>query len=330
VARKLRIEYAGACYHVINRGNYRKNLFAGEGAAESFQACVLEAGERFGWRVHAFVVMRNHFHLAVETPEPNLSLGMKWLQGTWAARFNRFRGEMGRPFQGRYKALHVEPGHALAQVAHYIHLNPVRAGVVGPERLLDHRWSSLPFFRQRDRPICLEAATVLADSGGLRDTPAGWRRYVDYLGVLAEEETKLREARFGRLSRGWVIGSADFKESLKKELRALGADAERFELLGSDREAHDEARAGIWEEKLRTAAAALRVSLESLPTKKSAAEKVQLAALMKTTTSVSNGWLAKRLEMGKPGSVTQYVRRFRQRGGAKNRAFKSVLSKVHT
>jgi len=99
-----------------------------------------------------------------------------------------------------------------------------------------------------------------------------------------------------------VIGSADFKESLKKELRALGADAERLELLGSDREAHDEARGGIWEEKLRAAAAALRVSLEALPTKKSAAEKVQLAALMKTTTSVSNGWLAKRLEMGKPGA----------------------------
>lgn len=92
----------------------------------------------------------------------------------------------------------------------------------------------------------------------------------------------------------------------------------------------EKARAGIWEEKLRAAAAALRVSLESLPTKKSAAEKVQLAALMKTTTSVSNGWLAKRLEMGKPGSVTQYVRRFRQRGGAMNRAFKSALSKVHT
>lgn len=123
---------------------------------------------------------------------------------------------------------------------------------------------------------------------------------------------------------------ADFKESLKKELRALGADAERFELLGSDREAHDEARAGIWEEKLRAAAAALRVSLEALPKKKSAAEKVQLAAWMKTTTSVSNGWLAKRLEMGKPGSVTQYVRRFRQGGGAKNRAFKSALSKIHT
>jgi REP element-mobilizing transposase RayT len=110
---------------VINRGNYRRNLFGEEGAARAFQDCLGEAARRFGWRIHAFVIMRNHFHLAVETPEPNLSEGMKWLQGTWAARFNRFHGEAGRPFQGRYKALHVQPGHVMAQVGHYIHLNPV-------------------------------------------------------------------------------------------------------------------------------------------------------------------------------------------------------------
>jgi len=75
--------------------------------------------------------------------------------------------------------------------------------VVEPERLLDYRWSSLPLFRQRDRPVCLEAATVLGESGGLRDTPAGWRRYVDYLGVLAEEETKLeRRASDGSVEAG--------------------------------------------------------------------------------------------------------------------------------
>lgn len=123
MSRQLRLEFAGACYHVINRGNYRRDLFTGKGAAESFQRCLFETAQRFGWRLHAFVIMSNHFHLAVETPEPNLSDGMKWLQGTWVARFNRFRGASGRLFPGRYKALHVKPGHALAQVARYIHLN---------------------------------------------------------------------------------------------------------------------------------------------------------------------------------------------------------------
>ena len=96
MARKLRLEFSGACYHVINRGNYRRSVFATEGAAASFETCLVEAGAKFRWRVHAFVIMRNHFHLALETPEPNLSLGMKWLQGTWAARFNRYRGQANR------------------------------------------------------------------------------------------------------------------------------------------------------------------------------------------------------------------------------------------
>lgn len=328
MARKLRLEYAGACYHVINRGNYRRNLFAGDGAAESFQACLFEAAERFGWRLHAFVIMRNHFHLAVETPEPNLSLGMKWLQGTWAARFNRFRGATGRPFQGRYKALHVEPGHALAQVAHYLHLNPVRAGAVTMERILEHRHGSLPLFAGKNRLPSLEAGTILAESGGLPDSPSGWRRYVGYLGVLAEEDAKGRDKKFGRLSRGWAVGSKEFRAGLSRDLAAQGAHSARFELLGADRQAHHEARAALWEERLQAAAHALGVALDRLPAAKSAREKVQLAAILKAVSSVSNRWLAERLGMGAPGSVTQYVRRFRLRGDADAKPFKAALSKV--
>src|SRR5438034_1286861 len=103
MARQIRLEFPGACYHVINRGNYRRDLFASKGAAAAFEEVLFEAAARCGWRLHAYVVMRNHFHLAVELTEPNLSVGMKWLQGTWAVRFNRYRQETGRPFQGRYK-----------------------------------------------------------------------------------------------------------------------------------------------------------------------------------------------------------------------------------
>lgn len=328
MARKVRVEFAGACYHVINRGNYRRDLFAANGAAESFQQCLFEAAQRFGWRVHAFVVMRNHFHLAVETPEPNLSEGMRWLQGTWAVRFNRYRGEVGRPFQGRYKALHVEPGHPLAQVVHYIHLNPVRANVLPLDRLLEFRWSSLPLFAAKARPPELEPTTVLSESGGLPDSPAGWRRYVQYLGVLAEEEAKLRDKKFGRLSRGWVIGSVGFKADLRKELAAHDVIRGRFGLLGADAAAQRELRAELWEERLGLAAMALRIDLEALPDRKSAPEKVQLATVMKMTTSVSNGWLADRLGMGEPASVSQYVRRFRLGGQSEAPQFRRMLSKV--
>lgn len=324
--RKLRLEYPGACYHVINRGNYRRDLFRGKGAAESFGVALFEACARFKWRLHAFVVMSNHFHLAVETPEPNLSEGMRWLQATWAMRFNRFHGEIGRPFQGRYKALHVERGQALAQVAHYIHLNPVRAGIVRAEGLRTYRWSSLHWYLQRSRPTCLEPAILLREAGGLRVTPAGWRNYLGYLGLLAEEDLKRREERFGRLSRGWHVGSEDFKAELVSRLQAPGR--ERFEMLGADRQAHLQLRAELWETSLRRLAKALRVDLLALGTRRSDAKKVKLAAAMKAVTSASNEWLAQRLQMGAPPSVSQYVRRFRLSGASQSGEFKKVLSNV--
>jgi hypothetical protein len=226
--------------------------------------------------------------------------------------------------------LHVEPGQALGQVVHYIHLNPVRAGIVKVEELLGYRWSSLPWFAGQDRRAFLTPDTVLAESGGLADTAAGWRLYLDYLGVIAEEDAKRRDRKFGRLSRGWAIGSGDFKADLREKLSAHGAGPNGFELLGADRQAQREAQAELWEERLRRAAAALGVALDSLSSQKSAIEKVRLAAIMKLATSVSNGWLAARLQMGEPASVSQYVRRFRLRGGTEQRAFKVALSTIHT
>ena len=92
-------------YHVINRGNYRRDLFVNPDEAKAFLETVKETKGRMGWRVHAYALMRNHCHLAIETPEPNLAEGMHWLQGTWANRFNRFRRENGQLFQGRLKGV---------------------------------------------------------------------------------------------------------------------------------------------------------------------------------------------------------------------------------
>lgn len=111
MARKLRLEFPGACYHVINRGNYRADLFQTDKTKVAFEACLFEACAKSGWVLHAFVVMRNHYHLALETPQGNLVAGMQWLQATFANRFNKLRGERGHLFQGRYKALLVDtPG----------------------------------------------------------------------------------------------------------------------------------------------------------------------------------------------------------------------------
>jgi REP element-mobilizing transposase RayT len=327
VARKLRLEFAGACYHVINRGNYRRDVFAPKGAAAAFEKCLFEVCEWTGWRLHAFVIMRNHFHLAVETPQPNLSEGMKWLQGTWAMRFNRFRGEAGRPFQGRYKALHVEPGEALARVCHYIHLNPVRAAVLPAERAVEFAHGSLAWFVRKGRPRCLAAETVLQESGSLPDTVAGWRKYREYLAFLAEEDAKLRAERFGRMSRGWMVGSHDFKQALQRDLAAQVGKLEEVRLLGAG-PVTPEWREDDWEEKLRRAARILKIDLGGLPGKKSDSGKVLLAAVMKAGTGASNGWLAGRLAMGQPASVSQFVRRFRLAQGEAARGFQAALSRV--
>jgi putative transposase len=330
VARKLRLEYAGACYHVINRGNYRADIFAAKGAAEAFERCLGETCARHGWRVHAFVIMRNHFHLAVETPQANLSAGMKHLQGTWANRFNRFQGKVGRPFQGRYKALHVEPGHALAQVAHYLHLNPVRAKVVTLERLREFRWSSFWWFPTKKRPAWLAAETVLAETGDLADTPAGWRSYENYLGVLAEEMPAKREERFGAMSRGWALGTKEFRYGLIRDLRQRGADLERAVQRGAQQGEQQLLREDIWEERLIAFAKAGKFDLAHLGARKSAPAKVALAAAMKISTDVPNRWLADRLGMGTPASASQFVRRFRLRGEDRSATFRKILSRSAT
>jgi len=99
-----------------------------------------------GWRVHGYCLMRNHYHLALETPRGNLVSGVHWLQSTFGNRFNRYRGERGRAFQGRYQAILVEPGVHLARLVDYLHLNPVRARIVALEQLVQFRWSSYRAF----------------------------------------------------------------------------------------------------------------------------------------------------------------------------------------
>src|SRR5882672_9133694 len=168
MARKLRLEFPGACYHVINRGNYRADIFRTEGARAAFEACLLEACARHNWVLHAFVVMSNHYHLALETPEGNLVKGMQWLQATFANRFNKLRGKRGHLFQGRYKALVVEEGEPLAEVCHYIHLNPVRAGLVEVGGLREYRHSSYWYlWLPKARPDCFRPEYTLQVVGGL-------------------------------------------------------------------------------------------------------------------------------------------------------------------
>lgn len=215
--RKLRFEEGGALYHVLNRGNYRQPVFASEGAAEAFLRALWETVGQFGWRVHAYVVMSNHYHIALETPLPNLSDGMHRLQSAFATRFNRYREERGHLFQGRFHALRVEGSSALSRVIDYIHLNPVRAKIVEPQAVDEYRWSSLRIFASGERPAGLVADSLLPERG-LEDTEAGWLEYRARLVELAVDEAEQKRLGFEQMSRGWAIGTAGWKRALAREL----------------------------------------------------------------------------------------------------------------
>ncbi len=135
MARPLRIEYPGALYHVLSRGDRREAIFRDDSDRELFLALLGRTCRRTGWQIHAYCLMSNHFHLVVETPRSNLSAGMQWLLGSYTQQFNRRHHLSGHLFGGRYKALLVDgrQGGYLRQVCDYVHLNPIRAGRMGSD-----------------------------------------------------------------------------------------------------------------------------------------------------------------------------------------------------
>ena len=166
MARKLRVEYAGAIYHVMNRGDRRELIFVDDADRQRFIDTLGEACAKTGRQVHAYVLMPNHFHWVVETPQPNLVAGMKWLLGTYTSRFNRRHKLFGHLFSGRYKSLIVDGsgGGYLKSVGDYVHLNPARAKlVVADAPLQSFAWSSwLAYLLVRSkRPAWLRADRLL-------------------------------------------------------------------------------------------------------------------------------------------------------------------------
>jgi len=140
MARSLRIEFKGALYHLTSRGNRREEIYLHDKDRWNFLRIFSETCEHYNWICHAYCLMGNHYHILLETPEANLSRGMRQLNGVYTQRFNRKHDRVGHLFQGRYKAVLVDKESYLRELARYIVLNPVRAGLVKkPE---EWRWSS--------------------------------------------------------------------------------------------------------------------------------------------------------------------------------------------
>lgn len=300
--RPPRFQYPGAIYHVINRGNYRSWVFEDEGAKGAFQKALQEACERAGWTLHAYCVMGNHYHLAIETPEPNLSDGMRWLQSVYANRFNQYRTEHGHLFQGRFKSILVEDYERLAWLCHYIHLNPVRAGICDLVALKNYPYSSYWNLRKtKSRSRSMSFNAFLEGAGGLKDTPAGRSRYETYLKWLNQDRGAKKNALFDKMSIGWALGTKEFKQAVVKDLKRHTANVE---LGGKD---YNDIKEAQWHDELARCMKLLRITKPAIPkAKKSSHWKVAIATHLKTTMLCKNPWLSENLHMGAHSGISRY------------------------
>ncbi len=294
--RQLRIEYPGAIYHVLNRGDRRR-----------FLETLGEACAKTDWQIHAYCLMGNHFHLVLETPGANLVAGMKWFLGTYTSRFNRRHKLFGHLFSGRYKSLVVDgSGNGyLRTVCDYVHLNPARANLLTPEqKLRKYAWSSYTFYLRppNRRPPWLRVDRLFGEMRIAKDSPAGRQQFESSLEQRRAQETG---QQWKGLRRGWYLGEEKFRRELLEQAHSrLGAHHDTEQRHESaeekaERIVQEEMRKLHWaEDELRRRA-------------KGDARKVRIARRLRTETTMTLAWIAQRLAMGTAGHVTNRLCRLK-------------------
>jgi REP element-mobilizing transposase RayT len=324
------MECAGAVYHVMARGNQGQIIFGDDQDYRRFLDTLGEACQKTGWRVHAYVLMANHYHLLLETPEANLVAGMRWLQGTYTQRYNGRHQLCGPLFQGRYKASPVDSRGYFGLVSTYIHLNPARAGLIkiGKERLKEYRWSSYPWYLNRAGKGAewLRRERVLEELGLADDAVRGYEAYMEgrvlEWGMKAGREEL--ESKWKALRRGWYVGEAGFLEKLRRRMDPVLRGGRREAHSGPARRGHDERGA---EEMLKKGLRLLGVR-DVEQRRKWEDEKVALAWWLRARTTVSLRWVSQRLAMGHYSRVSQAASRMARKPGRRLEKLKETLTQL--
>ncbi len=209
MARPLRVEYPGALYHIISRGNEGKTIFSNNRDREKFIQYIEYAYIKFKIKIHAYCLMSNHYHLLVETPIANLSKCMQFINSSYTSYFNTKRNRKGHLFQGRYKGILVENDsyYHLQRLSRYIHLNPVRAKLV--EHPQEYQWSSYQYYlSSKKSPLFLDTQLILKSFGKKR------KRHEMF---VEEGLNKKIKDPFEDLKAGFILGAEDFIESIKEK-----------------------------------------------------------------------------------------------------------------
>jgi len=204
------MEYAGALYHVTSRGDRQEEIYLDDTDREQFLVVLGEVCERFNWVLHAYCLMTNHYHLLIETPDRNLSKGMRQLNGVYTQRVNRRHKRVGHVFQGRYKAIIVQKDSYLLELARYIVLNPVRARMVRSAQ--EWPWSSYrATIDQANRQDWLTTDWILSAFGGKKSAAiSGYKTFVS--------EGKNLPSPWAALKNQVYLGDEGFVEKLQGKI----------------------------------------------------------------------------------------------------------------
>ena len=303
MARKLRVQYPGAIYHLMNRGDRREAIFLDDQDRVLFLDTLGEACQKTDWQVHAWCLMSNHFHLVAETPRANLVDGMHWLLGVYTGRFNHRHKEFGHLFSGRYKALLVDGSGTgyLKSVCDYVHLNPVRAGLLAPEQPLQaYAWSSYPLYLREPshRPVWLRVDRVLGEWGIPVDSPAGRAE------LAGRMERRRRAEALGEYEpQGWYLGSEEFRTELLAQVerqagpRHVGQEVTQSAEAKAERIVQEEMEALSWRAR------------DLAGRRKGDPAKLRIAARLRRETTMTLAWIAQRLCMGSGGHVNYLLYR---------------------
>ena len=305
--RKLRVEYPGAMYHVMSRGDRCENIYLDDVDRQDFCKTLAEACQKAGWQVHAYCLMRNHYHVVLETPNANLVAGMAWLQSTYTIRLNHRHRLFGHVFSGRYKAQLVEgSGNGYLRTAcDYVHLNPVRAGILkAEERLLAYPWSSWPAYlaAPEHRPQWVRVDRLLGEHGLQEDTAASREEFERRMEARRLEETDPEALKV--LRRGWCLGSQEFKSQMLEKVEGRLGEHHSGELRCETAEAKAERIIGEELSRLGWSRAELATRRKSDP------GKLALAARLRQETTLSIKGIAARVHLGTSKSANARLHQF--------------------
>ena len=212
MARPLRIEYPGAIYHITSRGNARERIFLEDADRLIFLEVLGSVVKKYNWLCHAYCLMDNHYHALIETPDPNLSLGMRQLNGVYTQSFNRRHSRVGHVFQGRYKSILVQKDEHLLELCRYIVLNPVRAGMVNQPK--EWVWSSYKATGYAGKvSVFLTVDWILGQFANKKnEARKGYRNFVA-TGMEIMEESSWRKL-VGQI----IFGGADFVADIQSRI----------------------------------------------------------------------------------------------------------------